>query len=323
MITFVDEVKARKPKPTKVLVEKYRPYTLRGILLPSKYDKYFKSIVENGEIPNMLLYSSGPGVGKTTLAKALAKDCDYQYKFINISLRGGIDTLRDSIEKFASSKAFGDRKKVVILDEFDGSSQNLQAALRGAVEEFYDKCKFILTANYMHKIIDPLKSRFECVDFNMSDDVSRQEMLPKITKRLKAIANKEAIEYEDGVMDKITTVLYPDMRKMINLISSYSKQYEIITNDIFSFQEIDDKLCELIIDKKLTKARKFILDNNYKSEELYDYLFNTLVPKLAVNVRGSVILSIEHYMDNSTRSMNPEITFTACLVSIIEDIYGE
>ena len=321
MMTFVDEEKAKKGKKTDVLVEKYRPRNLKGVILPTKYQKYFKTIVETGEIPNMLLYSSGPGVGKTTIAKALVADCDCQYKFINISLRGGIDTLRDKIEKFASSASFG-KQKVVILDEFDGSSQNLQAALRGAVEEFYGRCRFILTANYMHKIIDPLKSRFECIDFNMDDQKTRDEMLPKITKRLNGVIKNEGFDSEDGVVDKIATSFYPDIRSMINLISSYAKQYDVITNDIFNFQSIDDALCDFILAKNLTGARKLIVDNNYKYEQLYGYLFDTLVSKIDKNVRGNVILSIEHYMHNHTSSINPEITFSACLVSIIEDIYG-
>jgi len=322
MITFVDEENQKKPKKTKVLVEKYRPNTLKGVILPNKYKKYFKDIVASGEIPNMLLYSTGPGVGKTTIAKALANDCNYQHMFINISLRGGIDTLRDKIEKFASAKSFDGRKKVVILDEFDGSTPNLQAALRGAVEEFYDRCTFILTANYMNKIIDPLKSRFECIDFNMLETKSKQELLPQIQKRLKTIIRLEEIESEDGVIDKIAETFYPDIRTMINLIASYSKQYDVLTNGIFTHQDIDDSLSDMIIDRKLTKARQFIIDNNYKYEELYTYLFDVLVPKLDNTVQGAVIVSIEHYMNNSMNSMNPEITFTACLISIIEDVYG-
>jgi len=306
-----------------VLIEKYRPPDVKRVILPTRFKRMFSKFIEEQEIQNLLIYSNSPGVGKTTIAKALANDCNYDYIYINTSLYSGIDTLRSEVAQYATVKTFDGKKKVVILDEFDYASPNLQAGLRGAIEEFYDKCRFILTANYEKKIIEPLKSRLQVInfDFNEKDKV---ELKPKLVKRLEVIAKNENIEYQEGIMPKIVDAFYPDIRKMINNISEYSRQYDIIDEQIFSFSTIDDDLAELIMALKLKDARQYIIDHNYKYEDLYRYVFDTIIPKIKDGgMKVELYKLTSEYIDISTRSWDQEITFTGFLASMMEIIGGE
>lgn len=317
MIVFEDEDNKTARKNSNVLIEKYRPTSVSGIILPQRYQRMFNKFIEEKEIQNILIHSNTPGVGKTTIAKALANDCNYDYRYINTSLYGGIDTLRSEIAQYATVKSFDGRRKVVILDEFDYASPNLQAGLRGAMEEYYDKCRFILTANYVNKIIDPLKSRCQVINFDFNEE-DKKVLNKKIVKRLENIAKRENIQFVDGIMEKIVDAFYPDIRKMINMISEYSRQYDIIDENIFNFATIDDELSTLILNRKLKVARQFIINNNYKYEDLYRYVFDKVIPQVRDDVKGELYKLSSEYIDMATRSWDQEITFTGYLVSIME-----
>jgi len=317
LIVFQDEENKSIRKQSNVLIEKYRPLSVKNIILPPRYQKMFNKFIDEQEIQNLLIHSNSPGVGKTTIAKALANDCNYDYRYINTSLYGGIDTLRSEISQYATVKTFDGRRKLVILDEFDYASPNLQAGLRGAMEEYYDRCRFILTANYANKIIDPLKSRCQVINFDFTDK-DKQTIDNKIVKRLEGIATKENIPFEDGIMAKIVVAFYPDIRKMINMISEYSRQYDIIDENIFSFTNIDNELLTLINNFKLKEARQFIINNNYKYEDLYRYIFDTVITGARPAIKGELYKLASTYLDMATRSWDQEITFTGYLVSIME-----
>ena len=322
MITFDKHDDKAVRKKSKVLIEKYRPLTLKNIILPPRYRKFFDQIVSEGEIPNLLIHSNSPGVGKTTIAKALANDCGYDHIYINTSLYGGIDTLRGDISQYATVKSFDGRRKVVILDEFDGASANLQAGLRGAIEEFYDKCRFILTANSINKIIAPLQSRCQVINFDFTDR-DKKNIDQLIVKRLEGIATKEKISFQQGIMSKVVDAYYPDIRKMINIISEYSRQYEIIDDNIFNFKYIDDTLASLILSLNIADARKYINDNNCKIDDLYRYVFDFVIPKVPNDFRGELYKVTSEYIDMATRSWDQEITFVGFLVTIMQIIGGD
>lgn len=322
MITFDDDDNKVVRKKSKILIEKYRPRSVKNVILPPRFQKMFAKFVEEQEIQNLLIFSNSPGVGKTTIAKALANDCNYDYKYINTSLYGGIDTLRSEIAQYATVKSFDGRRKVVILDEFDGASQNLQAALKGAIEEYYDSCRFILTANSVNKIIKPLQSRCQPINFDFTEK-DRKFLNPKIVKLLEGIAKREDIPFEDGIMIKVVDAFYPDIRKMINTISEYSRQYDIIDEKIFSFSHIDDDLSNLIINLKLKEARQYILDHNYKYEDLYRYVFDKVIPNVENDIKGDIYKLTAEYLDMATRSWDQEITFTGFLISVMGIIRGE
>lgn len=323
MIEF--EKKKSAHKTSNVLVEKYRPQKVKQVLLPKRFKNLFNSFIEEQEIQNMVIHSKSPGSGKTTIAKALANDCGYVSLYINASMHSGIATLRDEIAEFASVSLIGSgegkAKKVVILDEFDFATQTLQAGLRGAIEEFYDKCRFIMTANNLGRIIEPLKSRCIVMNFDFTEQ-DKNDLSTMIETRLCGIADKEEIEYEEGVMGKIVNAFYPDIRKMINTVSEYSRLYGRIDDDIFTFTQIDEELKELIFDLDFKKARKYILDKNYKHEDLYRYVFDEIIPAADDSLKGELYKLTSDYIDMATRSWDQEITFTGFLVSLME-ILGE
>ena len=147
-------------------VEKYRPQTIADCILPASLNSTFSKMVSSGEIQNML-FTGTAGVGKTTVAKALCKELDLDYIVVNGSEEGNIDTLRTKIRHFASTVSLQGGYKVVILDECDGLTQDSQKALRNVMEEHHNTTRFILTANFSHKIINAITSRFQTFDLTV------------------------------------------------------------------------------------------------------------------------------------------------------------
>jgi len=170
--------------------EKYRPQTIEDCILPERLKKPFQEYVSQKEIPNLIL-AGGPGVGKTTVAKAMCNEIGCDYIVINGSDESGIDTFRVKIKGFASAMSFTGRRKVIIIDEADYLNPNsTQPALRNAIEEFAKNCSFIFTCNYKQRIIDPLHSRCSVVDFNLSS-AEKAEMASKFFGRIKSILTEE------------------------------------------------------------------------------------------------------------------------------------
>ncbi|MFA5484928.1 MAG: AAA family ATPase [Candidatus Pacearchaeota archaeon] len=297
-------------------VEKYRPSTIKDVILPKAYKNFFDKIISEKDLPNLLLYASSPGNGKTSTAKALVSDLDMDYLYINTSSESGIDTLRDKISKFASTMSFDGKKKAIILDEFDGASINLQQGLRAAIEEFHDTCRFVLTCNYVTKIIEPLKSRCQMLDFNFSDNRMSKTMMPKIGKRILEILDNEKIEYDKSTIIKIVKTFYPDMRKMLGLLQQYSKQTGIINAEIFNYQRIDSELFELVLNKKMRKAREYVIQKNYNYSELYRALYDNVIPRIDQSSQGEAYITVAEYMYRDSFVIDKEINFFACLIEL-------
>lgn len=299
-------------------VEKYRPQKIDHAILPTEYKKFFKKIVKTGDIPNLLLYSSSPGTGKTTIAKALCIEAGVDYLYINASKDTGIDTLRTTITKYASGKSLSGKKKVVILDEMDGNQNtSFQAALRAFIEEFHNSCRFILTCNYVNKIISPLRSRCQEFDFNVTTKEYREELVPKISQRLEKILNTEEVTFSDGVISKLADQLFPDIRKMLSMLQQYSTISGHVDENIFKYESVDEEFYEYILAKQFTKARQFVIDSGYNLDELYTALYRNLVPRLEKEKQGQAILSIAEWQYRSSFSADKEIPFAAMLLEII------
>jgi len=303
-----------------LLHEKYRPIKIDQILLPPHLKKKFKTIVEKNDIPNMLFFSVSPGVGKTTTAKALANECDVDYMYINTSLERGIDVLRSTISRYAEALSFDGKPKLVILDEFDGATPDLQKAMKASIEEYQESCRFILTANNISAIIEPIQSRVDCIDFNFNDLETKQHMIPSICKHVMAILRQEKIAFdEQQTIADLVINCYPDIRTTIRLIRDCHEQYGSVNKNIFTLQNVNDEFYNLILNKKVTHARRYVMDNNINLTEVYGLIKKNMVDGKLIEDRSKipqVICTLNEYDFRHAFVSDKELNFAACLFEL-------
>jgi DNA polymerase III delta prime subunit len=202
-------------------VEKYRPRSIKECVLPQHLKDVFQAFVDQEQIPNLLL-SGGPGIGKTTVARALLSQLDLDYLIINGSMNGNIDTLRTEIQQFASTVSFNGKRKYVILDEADYlNPQSTQPALRNFMEEFSNNCGFILTCNFKNRIIEPLHSRCSVVEFNITKK-ELSGLAPQFMRRIENILKMKGIKYDQKVIAELMMKHMPDWRRILNELQRYS-----------------------------------------------------------------------------------------------------
>ena len=300
-----------------LFVEKYRPKSIKEVIMPKDFRNFFNRIVKSGDLPNLLLSSSTAGTGKTTVAKALASDIGAEYLYINASSDNGINMIRD-IKEFAQTMSFAgeNKQKVVILDEADGLSVDAQKALRAYIEEYPDSCRFIFTCNYASKIIPALhEGRTMEFEFEMNKPEYIEEMKVQIHKRIVGILKMEKIEYDESIIDKFIDVYYPSMRKMLATLQKYAMMKGKIDGDIIYFKAVGEELANLILSKQLTAARKFINEHGLSYSDVFRYMFDEVVPKL--KNRGQAILYIADYEYKCSFSSDPSIQIAACIVDLI------
>ena len=299
-------------------VEKYRPKTIAECILPEGLKKTFSELVENKEIPNLLL-SGTAGIGKTTIARALCEQLDCDYILINGSEESGIDVLRTKIKGFASSVSLTGGAKVVILDEADYlNPQSTQPALRGFIEEFSGNCRFILTANFANRIIGPLHSRTSVVEFK----ISKKDLAVTATafmRRVQHILDTEGIKYKPSVVAAVITKFLPDWRRVLNELQRYSSSGEIdegILTDI-SGANINI-LCEYLKSKKYGKMRKWVgenLDND--PVLLYRKIYDACHGVLTSDSVPLAVITIADYSYKAAFVADQEINMVACLTDIM------
>ena len=189
-----------------VWAQKYRPKTIDECILPEETKQMVKELVLKGEIPHML-FAGGPGMGKTTLAYAIANELNSDVMYINASLENGIDMLRTKIQSFASTVSLSDDgPKIVILDEADGLTGAIQGALKGFLEAFSSNCRFIFTANHKHKIIEPIHSRCTTIDFKIKK-AEKGKLLVAILRRICQILDHEGVKYDKAILRALLQLL--------------------------------------------------------------------------------------------------------------------
>ena len=297
--------------------ELFRPQSVSDIILPTAYKRTFNKYVKEKEIPHLLLYSSSPGVGKTTLAKALCKDIGANKLYINASAKGGIDTLRDTIAKFATSKSLNRKTKIVILDEFDGATHNLQAGLRAFTEQYHKVCRFIFTCNYKTKIIPALQDRCQMYDMNFADKKMKDDMIPKILKRIIGMLKFQKVEYDEKVLQKLIETSYPSIRRVVQLCQQYSAINGNIDANIFNYEKIDEEFYNYVLNKQFNKARKYMLDKSYNYDEMFTNLYKEYVPMLPAREQPHTIITIAEYMYRNAFAVDKEINFSALLLELM------
>lgn len=296
---------------------KFAPKTLRDVILPQDYRNFFNKIVEAGASMNLILASSTPGSGKSTTAKALAHDLDAEFLFINASDENGIDTVRDKITGFASGMAFNGKPKLIILDEADGLTPNAQTSLRSYIDKFQDNCRFILTCNYIAKIIPALKEdggRTMVFPYDMNKKEYQQELKEQVLKRMKGILKFEGIPYEEDAVKALIEKQFPSVRSITTMLQKYSMMKGKIDSGIVEYAQIADELANLVLNKKLGEARKYINEHGLSYTDVFAFFMDHVAPK--VKNPGDCILNIAQYEYQANLSSDPSIQVAACIVSI-------
>ncbi len=222
-----------------IWVEKYRPKTIDDCILPDSIKKTFKDFLNRGEIPNMLL-AGPPGVGKTTVAKALCNELGVDFYVINGSDEGRfLDTVRNNAKNFASTVSLSSeaKHKVVIIDEADNTGNDVQLLLRAFIEEFAGNCRFIFTCNYKNKILEPLHSRCTVIDFSIRGK-EKQQIAANFFQRLNFILEQERIETDKKVLVELINKHFPDWRRILNECQRYSVSGKIDSGILAAFSDV-------------------------------------------------------------------------------------
>ena len=298
-------------------VEKYRPRCINDLILPETTKAFLKQITADKEIPNMIL-SGTAGKGKTSAAYAICNDIDADVLYINASLETGVDTLRYKVMQFATTSSFSDGKKIVILDEFDRTSPQGQDASKGLIEQCEANCRFIITTNNFGKIIDPIKSRCQHIDFNFGQKETKN-LVVAYFKRICWILDQEKVKYDKAVMAEFVQKLYPDFRKILNELQKFVKMHGSISADIFSTMDetIMGSLVTELKNKKFNAVRKIATDMDPDTfyGEFYSQIDHLLEPKCLPNI----ILTLGKYAYESSLTINKELTLVSCLIELMRD----
>jgi DNA polymerase III delta prime subunit len=303
-----------------LFVEKYRPQVIDDCILPDETKKTFKEFVEKGEIPNLLL-AGPPGIGKTTIAKALCNELGADFYVINGSDEGRfLDTVRNQAKNFASTVSLtrSSKHKVIIIDEADNTGNDVQLLLRANIEAFYNNCRFIFTCNYKNKIIEPLHSRCAVIDFTIKGK-QKVQLAGSFFKRLQTILEEERIDYDQKVVAELVSKHFPDFRRVLNECQRYSTGGKIDAGILASFSDFSvSELIKYLKEKNFTEVRKWVtsnLDNDSSVilRKVYDSLYESLVP---ASIPAAVLI-IAKYQYQIAFVADQEINLLAALTEVM------
>jgi len=301
-------------------VEKYRPKTIEECILPAGLKQTFQSIVDTGDLPNMM-FTGSAGVGKTTAARALCNQLGLDYILINGSEDGNIDTLRGKIKQFASTVSLQGGQKVVILDEADYlNPQSTQPALRGFIEEFSSNCRFILTCNFKNRIIDPLHSRCSIFEFNYGSTNGR--LAGDFMKRLQMILDSEGIIYENAVIAELIMKYIPDWRRVLNECQRYGMSGHIDTGILVTLDETSIKgLMGDLKTKNFKEMRKWVTNNiDVESAKLFRMIYDNMLTYIEPSSIPQVVLILADYSYKDSFVADHELNVVACMTEIMSQI---
>ena len=303
-----------------IWVEKYRPQTIDECILPESIKKTFSDFLNRGEIPNLLL-SGPPGVGKTTVAMALCKQLRVDYYVINGSDEGRfLDTVRNNAKNFASTVSLASeaKHKVIIIDEADNTTPDVQLLLRASIEEFSANCRFIFTCNYKNKIIEPLHSRCAVIDFSIKGK-QKAEIATCFFKRLNSILEEERIEADKKVLAELINKHFPDWRRVLNECQRYSVGGKIDSGILATFSDISvNDLIKNLKEKNFSEVRKWVVTNlDNDTSVLLRRIYDSLNESLVNNSIPAAVLIIAKYQYQVAFVADQEINLLACLTEIM------
>jgi DNA polymerase III delta prime subunit len=301
-------------------VEKYRPKTIEDCILPERTKKTFLDFLDKGEVPNLLL--AGPaGCGKTTVAKALCAELGVDVYVINGSDEGRfLDTVRNNAKNFASTVSLtsDSKHKVIIIDEADNTTPDVQLLLRASIEEFSRNCRFIFTCNYKNKIIEPLHSRCAVVEFGVKGK-HKQEIAAAFFGRLISILEEERIEADKKVLAQLINNHFPDWRRVLNECQRYSVSGKIDSGILAHFSDVKvNDLIKNLKEKNFPQVRKWCVDNlDNDPTVLLRRIYDSLSSSLAPSSIPAAVLVLAKYQYQIAFVADQEINLLACLTEIM------
>lgn len=298
-------------------VEKYRPSKLDEMVMGDSNRAIINKYKDTGSIPN-LLFVGNAGIGKTTLARIISNDIlKCQYLYINASDENGIDMIRTKVTNFSRTKSFDGKLKVIVLDETDGLSVDAQRALRNTMEEHAALTRFILTANYNHRIIPPLQSRCQSMDLTPP--------LEGCVDRIKDILDQEKVVINDDDVDKLSEyvrVCYPDLRKCINEIQKNVIDGQIVFENLVRVKDAFVESVYNIAKQGLAiKARKKIIENEHvfssdyteMLRSLFNHIYESETPQ---DKKTEHLVVVSEHLYRAAFVVDPEINFYSCLLAL-------
>ena len=301
-------------------VEKYRPKTVEDCILPDSIKKTFLDFLDRGEVPNLLL--SGPaGCGKTTVAKASCNQLGVDVYVINGSDEGRfLDTVRNNAKNFASTVSLSSdaKHKVIIIDEADNTTPDVQLLLRASIEEFSGNCRFIFTCNYKNKIIEPLHSRCAVVDFSVNAK-QKPILQSEFFQRLNGILDTERIQSDKKVLLELINKHFPDWRRILNECQRYSVGGQIDSGILAHFSDVKvNDLIKNLKEKDFKEVRKWCVNNldndpGVLLRRIYDSLTGSMVPSSI----PAAVLILAKYQYQIAFVADQEINLLACLTEIM------
>ena len=300
--------------------EQYRPRKIDDCILPENIKSVLNKFVEQGEIPNLLL-SGPPGIGKTTVAKALCEQLEADYYVINGSDEGRfLDTVRNNAKNFASTVSLTStsKHKVIIIDEADNTTNDVQLLLRACIEEFSGNCRFIFTCNYKNKIIAPLHSRCSVVDFGITGK-QKQQLAAEFFKRVQSILEEQKVSAEPRVLAALVQKYFPDFRRTLNELQRYSSIGKIDTGVLAAVSDTKlDDLVKFLKDKEFTKMKKWVVQNlDNEPTQIIRNVYDSLYTYLSPQSIPEAVLLIGEYQYKAAFVADQEINLVAFLTELM------
>ena len=293
--------------------EKYSPLCAEDIILPDDLHKTLIKFITSKDIPNLGLFSSEPGTGKSSLANVILKELKCDAKWINASLENGIDVLRNDIHRFAATGSSNDETKIVVMDEADYLNANsTQPAFRGFLDDYSKNCRFIFTGNYKEKIIEPLLNRLQVFDFN---SFKKEEMVKPIFERLKFILDNEKIQYDPKDLIPVINTCYPSIRNMIGTLQRCS------ATGIFTPANLDDSnIYENTM--KLVSPNTYLemiaaVNNLNAPENMFSYIYKNASKFFTPANYPKVIVTVAKYQHMSSSVRDKNLNLAACLTELV------